>query len=364
MNDHIFDILGIGSREDSYTDLIAYAFKHLPKFRENFLMLLGEKVNCDWECLIRPPVSIRKSIRTKDIPDLILFSKKTGKALLIENKIFSGEGWEQTKRYASDEFRNSLVDHLDTNSLNLKYFFLTLEGEKAASTKFKLITYYDVSACIPKSIGSSKLVILLQELQERIDEYYKWPLPNDDTVVLEYLKKNTKRLVNTYKTFRLITKKLLSEDFKKECGITANRGSGYIPLCLWYKESWRSKEYPKELNGSKCYDIHFELQWDTRKDWENLTLYLHYHTNPYFTQTYLKKLDRKFIAKYEENRNKLFNDLKTKKILDWTINKTPLRIAFYSFNRNVKFGEFKMMVNNLVSDVTYIVDKFIQKIQT
>ena len=28
MNEHIFDILGIGSREDSYTDLIAYAFKH------------------------------------------------------------------------------------------------------------------------------------------------------------------------------------------------------------------------------------------------------------------------------------------------------------------------------------------------
>jgi hypothetical protein len=35
MTDHIFDILGIGNREDSHTDPIAHSFATPPSFKEN-----------------------------------------------------------------------------------------------------------------------------------------------------------------------------------------------------------------------------------------------------------------------------------------------------------------------------------------
>lgn len=49
MDKHIFDILGIGSRKDSYSDLVAEAFKEL-KFRiKSLLNALSEPYADDWE---------------------------------------------------------------------------------------------------------------------------------------------------------------------------------------------------------------------------------------------------------------------------------------------------------------------------
>ena len=356
-------MLGIGSREDSYTDLVAYAFEHSPKFNGKLLKLLvlDEKDHGNWKDQVRPQVPIKKSQggRTKDIPDLILFSKKRRKVILIENKLFSGEGLKQTKRYASNEFKNSLEQHLKIKFLVFKFFFLTLDGTKPCSRSFETISYLDISNCIPQNLGSSKLDILLEELRERIDEYYSWPLPNEDAVVLDYLN-NRKRLVNSYRTFRIVADKLFdpSLGFLKDCDITANRGSGYIPLCLWYKERWRSKEYPEEKDGAKCYNIHFEFQWDTREDRENLTIYLHYETNPYMAQKELKKVGKHFIEEHRKARDKFYNYIKGQSPSEWNISKTFLRIAYYTFDKEIRFGDLKKKVNSLIESMTNVVEAY------
>jgi len=368
MTDHIFEILGISSREDSYTDLIAYAFEHNPEFRKNFLTLLKEEDDDNWKHLIRPPVSITTdSGRKKDVPDLILFNEKTNKGLLIENKIFSEEGLKQTERYASKEFRESLENHLEMKvekyKVDLKYFFLTLDKEiKPCSTSFKTILYSDISKCIPTTLANSTLDILLKELKERIDEYYNWPPPQENDVVLNYLKK-TNRLVNFNRTFRIVTDRLLNSDLnlQKEHGITANPGSGNILLCLWYKKTWSSQEYPEETDGSKCYNIHFEFQWDTSTRKENLTLYLHYETNPYMTQNALRReVSEDFIVKYNKARNNFFNVVKEKATGEWNINKTTLRIADHSFNKNITFEELKKKANELINSMIPLIDDYLQ----
>jgi len=360
MNEHIFDILGIGSREDSYTDLIAHAFRQHSEFRKNLLALLGEEDYNDWEHRVRPSVPIMSETgRKKDVPDLILFNKKANKIILIENKVFSGEGWNQTERYASNEFKKSLESYLEIPKANFKFFFLTLDETEPHSSLFQTISYLDISKCIPKTLGNSKLDILLKELRERIDEYYNWPKPSENDVVLDYLK-NTRRLVNSYRTFRIVADSLLESntEFLKECGITANRGSGYIPLCLWYKKSWRSRE-AEEKDGGKCYNIHFEFQWDTRKDRENLALYLHYETNPYMTQNELKEISKDFVAEYEKSRDDFFSYIKEKSPRRWNISKTFLRIAYYTFDKDIKFGELKEIVNELIGDMTFIIDEYL-----
>jgi len=216
-NEHIFEILGITSHEDSYTDLINYAFKNNQKFRENFLLLLGEQEDSEWNTEVRPQVPIKLNKRKKYVPDLILFNKKLNKILVIENKVHSGEGWEQTKRYARKEFKESLKKYLNFESEpDFKFFFLALDEEiEPSDESFTKITYKDISKCIPESLGSSKLDILLKELKERLDEYYNLQPPQESDEVLNYLKNNQKRLINLYRTFQLLTRNLLNNQNKK-----------------------------------------------------------------------------------------------------------------------------------------------------
>lgn len=362
MTDHIFDILGIGSREDSYTNLIVYAFKENFEFRRNFLLLLGEEDYGDWDFLIRYPILVVSgSGRKKDIPDLILISRKGNKVLLIENKIFSGEGWNQTDRYASDEFRKGLEACIRITGPDFRYFFLTLDGGSPSSTLFRTISYKDILRCIPQDLSGSKVDILLKELRERLDEYYNWSLPGEGDNVLVYLK-STRRLVDSYRTFRIVVDSFfdLGYDFLKEYYITANRGSCYIPLCLWYKKRWRGGTYPEEKEGERCYDIHFEFQWDTREDRENLTLYLHYHTNPYMTQEDIKRLRDDFVEGYKRMRDEFFNYIYIEAPRYWKINRTYLRIAYYTFDSDIRFSELKRILGELIGNMTPIIDEYLR----
>ena len=360
MTEHIFEVLGISSREDSYTDLIAYALEHNYEFRKNFLALLQAQDSVEWKIKVRPSVLIKLG-RRKDIPDLILFNRKINKILLIENKVFSGEGWEQTKRYASDEFKKNLEEYLKMPSSNFEFFFLTLDGTEPCSPSFQSISYRKISECIPKIFGNSKLDILLKELKERIDEYYNWPPPKGNDVVLEYLK-NTQRLVNSYRTFQIMTNNFLDKNlsFYKEWGKTANRGCGYIPFCLWYKKLWRGEKYQEEKTGNNCYDIHFEFQWNTRKD--NLKLYLHYHTYPYMTKKNLEELNKTFREEYYKKRNDFFKFVKENAPQRWTINKSYLIIADHLFNKNITFVELKKKVNELINNMTPIIDNYLSEL--
>jgi len=364
MKEHIFDILGIGSREDSYTNLIAYAFEHFPEFKQNILTKLGEQDYGDWKVCIRPQIPIKSGRgRKKDVPDLILFSKEKQKVILIENKLFSLEGWEQTERYASDEFKRGLINFLNFDTTpETKYFFLTLDDAKPCSPSFKTISYSEISECIPNDLNNSKLDILLKELKERIDEYYNLQPPEENEIVLDYLIKNVSGLVNEYRTFKILTDNLLDRQFLKELGITKNRGNFYIPYCSWYKEKWRGKEYPKEKDVSKCFDIHFELQWDTREEQENLTLFLHYHTYPYMTQKELKEVEEYFVEKYQKARDKFYNYIKEQSPPKWNIRKAFLRIAYYTFDKEIQFGELKEKVNTLIENMTNVIDVYLNGI--
>jgi len=77
MNEQIFEILGISTREDSYTDLIAYAFNNSDTFRQKMLTNLNERDDGNWKFRTRPPIQIKDNdSRKKDVPDMILLNSK------------------------------------------------------------------------------------------------------------------------------------------------------------------------------------------------------------------------------------------------------------------------------------------------
>ena len=365
--EHIFDILGIGGREDSYTDLIAYSFKTLPEFKTNLLAKLSVPDYGDWIVKTRLPVAIKSNKgRKKDIPDMLMISKKGSSIILIENKIFSGEGGEQTHRYSSKELKSSLTQYLnenriiDSHELNMKYFYLTLDSDDALSTTFEPLNYYSISECIPDNLGNSKRDILLQELKERVNEYYDWKPPQNEDVIIKYLK-SAERLVTPKKAFHTMVKHIsIDESFTKEYYITGNRGSSYIPACQWYKKpQWRGTNCKTVNNGHSCFEINLDFQWDVRYD--SFDLFLEYTTCPYQTRKELKAYNETFLKEYQQQRNLFFEHVNNSDIGNWELKKTPLRIAKFNFDKNITFGELKQNISDLTSTATEIIDEWFQK---
>lgn len=362
MGEHIFEILGISEREDSYTDLLKYAFTTSMEFRDNFLGLLNQESVGKWEIEVRLPVPIHSSFgRKRDIPDIVLINIEIRKVVIIENKIFSGEGWEQTNRYSSDEFKEGLSKHLrsekclEYEDFHFDYFYLTLDGQDASSGAFRKISYERLINKIPPNVQDEKLRILLDELKERINEIINWPRPNDEELVLDYLKR-TKRLVSQYHTFKCLSSEIIPKEPQFE--ITANPGSGFIPLAQWQYINWVSgnADSPERII-EPCFNIHFEFQWDSRYD--SLTLYLHYETNPYMTGKKKRGLPSQFIEKYDELRDQFFDRIKNKNPLKWTLNKRDLQLAYYSFPnaKSITVGNLKSSMIELEECMRHHVDE-------
>lgn len=367
---YFFDILGIGAREDSYTDLIDYAIKYNSEFRTRLMKLLvSDDTDRKLKTCKRTPVSIASQTggreRNKDIPDLVLVDEEKNRIVIIESKLFSWEGWAQLERYASKEFRTSLaIQHklVDPKFINV---FLTLDDIKPGSSEFTAIKFKDVADCVPKNLGTTKLDMLLMEFKDRVEEHHNWPGPSKDDVALEYLK-NTKRLVGGQQTFHKFCTNLLDDvhDFQREFWVTANRGCAFIPLVLFYrKQHWSSgKIAPSHDDGTKNFNIHFELQWYTREP-GYLNLYVHYETQPYKSRKDLNGETPNFRKGYQETRNDFFSQLKqhTSELRDWNLRNSFLQMAYYKFDENMTFGNLKDKTLGLVTDMSKVLDECICK---
>lgn len=365
VDEHFFDILGIGAREDSYTDLIAYALNSNSEFQRSFMnLLVKDDSDPKFETHVRKPVSIKSQAgareRNRDVPDLVLVDREKNRIILIESKLFSGEGWDQTKRYASEEFRASLARQHDLTNPEIINYFLTLDELQPESSHFQAMKLKDVTDCVPDKVGTTKLDMLLKEFQYRVQEHHNWPPPSQDDIVLKYLK-NTKRLISRQQTFRKFGESLLDalHDFEKKFYATANRGCALIPLVLFYKmPHWASEPMTASTNdGRKNFNIHFEFQWYTREPYDHLSLYVHYETCPYKTRNELNKKNDNFVIGYEETRDAFFSRLNTAyNLINWKLKKSFLQIACYEFDKNITFGDLKSKTLDLVKDMTEVLD--------
>jgi hypothetical protein len=366
MGKSIFELLGITSREDSFTDLIVNAFNNDAIFQSSFLEnVLKIKPLSGWEAISRISVFIYSdSGKRKDCPDIVLTNSNHRKCAIVENKIFSGEGWRQTERYASKEFYESLKAKLSFPVDEIGYFYLTLDGALPVSNSFVPISYDSIMNCDFGKETDANVHLLLTDLKELLETYYTHTGPKETDIVLDYLKIN-KGLINSYRNFQLLAYSVFGTltDYNMVVATTSNRGSGYIPICLISKSHWASKEYPSEMNGYSCFDIHYELQWDTREDLDKLTFYIHYHTNPYMTQNEISEnnIPQSFLESFEKRRKLLLSYLTNANLDIWHLSLTPLRIGYFLFEKKATFAEVKSKLIKLLSKTTSHIDKFLEE---
>lgn len=355
-DDHVFDILGISHREDCYTSLLTFAINRNRVFRERVIqMLTGEReVASDWTCRARPAVSPGGG-RKRDVPDIVFHSKESSSIIVVESKIFSGEGHGQTMRYASAELRKQLCNDLGMPQAKVLLYYLTLSGESPRSGEFQPIRYKALVDLLDVSPPKDTLTRLLGELRERVEQYEYWPMPESATIVHEYIR-NTGRLVSQRRTFELLVSGLrLGHGLNFRLGVTGNPGNGEIPLCQWFCDSWQFLARASDPGRS----THFELQWQSGVG--RLVLYLHDETFPYMTQEQIDMLGEGLRTLHANRRERLWRTLKSSEdvlqAVGWELRKKPLQMAVYRFDAPISYGHMQQKLKALVEAMIPVVEK-------
>ncbi len=303
------DLLGIGYREDSYSDLIAQAFRYHPAFRQSLLSTIGfARVAADWQCRSRPTVFAKdgRTIRSKAVPDLVLFSKRERALVVIENKILAGEGHLQTVEYAEDTVLNRLAKDLEVEHATTELVYLTLDGQSPRQPfkgkTFRPMSYERMLTWLPE-VGGSPLADLLANLRRRIQELCDWPAPTNSSHPHSYLATHF-GLVTDMRVFRNLCALIAPPRAaypRSEWGATNNLG-GRALYTWWAGDNWTS-----ETRDECGQSVHIELQWAPGGN--ALTLFLHHEPYPYATQAELKQHPRRLRA-HNSNRREFLAKLR------------------------------------------------------
>lgn len=302
----LFDVLDIGTREDSYTSLLAALFDEKPKWAREFF-----RRSRDAKDLPPKPVGVHRWPRTSvsgktAIPDLVVtFGDPATVVWVVEAKIEAREGGEQLAARESDEARKGLTESLELpEAADWHYSHLTLEGEQpSGARRFQPASYEPLTEIFTKKPSLSEGVHPAYEtLRKRLRAYYKarHRKPDPESTVGGYLG-DTGGLISERSRFYWLGRRV-AEDLKlaPAFGVAQGRGNA-SPFCQMRDSGWRGPPYTRasETPLEDCHDIHLELQLDQ----DSARLLLHYETNPFMPR--LKSLPGNVTNKqYDEYRER------------------------------------------------------------
>jgi len=370
MRKDIYDILGVSHEEDVYSNLLAEAFREAPEFRSRLLARIWSEdaASDDWECRVHFTVHIGKG-RAKDVPDVVMWSKARSKALVIENKCLSTEGWMQTQRYSSEEFKASLAQTLEFVNPDIRFLYLSLDGAAPDAPDFDSLSYRELAGLLPEDPRCAHdLALLLGQFRQRVEQYSSIALPAEGDDLLSYLRTKDECGFDTrLNRFVKVASSLeLGRGFEKPWhGTTGHRGSGWVPLFVWGKPDWSGENVEGPSNGCLCYNIHYELQYDPVA--ESLRLYLHYETNPYMGRGGFRKLPPDFQSNYMFTRQSFWERLRKERAeltrAGWELRRTRLRLAQHRFTPGTTFGGFRTDALTLTDVMTPVVDSALKHLR-
>ena len=321
----IFDILGISGREDSYTDLIYSIFEISEGFRKKLLKKFfnGNEDIDNFEMKIRSCYFTPEGSRKKIIPDIILHNNN--EIVIIEVKIFSGEGENQLKRY--DEGLNTIIEQLKLDAaMNVNKYFLTLDKyeDNKLGGGFKSLTWYEFIDLIPDKTNSDIINKCIKDLKERVNEYDSY-CRNEVDIKDIY---NWHHFVSYEKILKQIFKKeMIGEKYEWDIWEGWENGENCYAATIqvYCDKSWLSDENTKiNINDEEDkvinkdiisvknnYDIHYEIKIidnKDNKDKRRIEFRIDYHTNPYFTNKDIKGYELLSLDEGRKNIIKEFNE--------------------------------------------------------
>jgi hypothetical protein len=287
MSDNILTILGIQSREDAITNLLAHCFNSIQEFQPVFLRSV---CGCEPVAAEQWHAFTRLTLSDSGIPDLVLNGRRSdrNRIIVIENKLKADEGDDQTVRYSSEGATRFLLQRFAAAETPA-YVFLTLfpDQQPRAGAFWRMATYRDLlhgarSTSLPPSCTGTRL---LSDWLELVADFYSFETTDPDDLLLERLQADN-GLEGNFLYFTSFVRGLhlppgldLEDWFR-----SSQTGRRYFGAVI-SKPDWHPEEMVPTPSGgwhidaTKHYNIHIEPQFNVLAG--VLSLYIHYEINPY-----------------------------------------------------------------------------------
>lgn len=385
----IFEILGVSSKEDCFTNLLAEAFNESGSedFRDRFCKnISSDKVKIynseDARIYTRSVFKIESNNdnggRSKVVPDILFVTPSQNAIIIIENKIFSDEGFKQTSAYSSIEFQNELTKQYSINNeqeYKFEYYYMTLLGEAALNDMFTSLKWTDfiINTCTginfsrPYNILMKDMLTRAEELKDFLDIDIASPYKTFN----DYLQLQ-RRWINTEVVFKKYFFTIL-ENIKAINNINVEFGDakGRAPqlLLLLYSDKWRENNLDEYKNAESIgrfehtRNIHLEFTWHVGKD--DASFMIHYETFPYHPYKKFKEKYPTIEPIYAKHRN-IFKEGMHKEIessTNWEKANSKCAIAKKSFNnfKNLNIDDFAKEFASAFNEAYILINKLLEK---
>ena len=380
-SDDIFDILGIATKEDSYTDLIAYAFQCNADFLARFVRAVApewsEIPDGGWQCFVRRSVETKGLDSTgvhwpkKLCPDLTLVLPEHGKVLLIENQIHASAGEHQTKLYLRAEFHQKLISHYKERIQNkwpcqpqVKCVYLSLDGREQLKG-FVNVRHADIVKWIETTLPVNNLGRLLEEYRRRVLEHATWSESRLDSVPLQDYFIPRKLITEEQLFLRLldaVEAGMISRSFSRvNQMVGGNTGAGISWFRGWAKRDWTGGDFETKASGKDAYRLQYTLIWKGPNSQRRLELHLEYHCD--MAKPRFKDKPKAFQDEYLKRRDIFCNALQHNKTRmeasGWCLQKEWYFLAKKEFTLSMCTDELIAGVQRIIQDTTPIVDNLL-----
>lgn len=328
-----FDALNIFYREDVISDFLKNCFEDSRHFLNQFLKSADLKMDKNYNYKVINRLGLGKPIGT---PDMVIYEteKQVPKIIIIENKLGTGEGIQQTLRYESELAQQRILRKLNLEAAEFHFIFLTLDTTVLpGSSKFKSV-HYSSFLNEGSSVNNAALNRLLEDFKEKLNEFY---IPVSDPV-----KALTEGIPMDTVQQKICWQNILMEKFKDETELNISWGEAGGAgrnnfIFLISKPNWKSGESFEETGLDNTFYIHVDTYINLLSENGNTVkdIGIRYETNPYKPHNQIKDLPG--YDKFIENKNNFAAVLNRKLqqvIPDATQKRTSLLTAAVPVNQN------------------------------
>jgi len=325
MEENVFRILGIQSREDCVTNALEHAINQSEEFRRGFLKHICERepdAYKDYEA------HTRVSTGEPGVPDLVLVCKAKDKAelIVVENKLKADEGTDQTERYGSEECINALRQRFcgtyPRGRIDTSFVFLTLfPDQEPSSKKFLIKRHSDLLAIEHRRPAHSVAEQLVFDWMNLLERFYSKSKIDLKDRIGEKLK-DDEGLDGGYLYFRTFLSELrLPRGMEIQFFYRGSAPGRHYYGAVFSKDNWHPGEMTPSgsrwmLEPNEVFNIHFEPQFNALNG--IFSIFLHYEVNPYAREAWVKKnVPANQYEAYLQRRRKFVDLLKNKRLKDW-----------------------------------------------
>lgn len=294
-----FDALNIFYREDIISDFLKTCFEDSRYFLNQFLESADLNIDNNYNYKVINRLGLGKPIGT---PDMVIYEtdKQVPKIIVIENKLGTGEGLEQTLRYESELAQQRMLTKLNLETAEFYFIFLTLDTTVLpGSSKFKSV-HYSLFLNKNLSVNNASLNRLLEDFKKKLNEFY---IPVSDPV-----KSLTEEISMDSVQRKICWQNILMEKFKDEAALDISwgeaGGSGRNNfIFLISKPNWKSKESFEETGLGSTFYIHVDTYINLLAENGNTVkdIGIRFETNPYKPHKQIQDLPG--YDKFIENKN-------------------------------------------------------------